>query len=363
MVVHRAARGVGLLLIASVVREPGGAWAQSPPGEYRPGPGMHDAVYADIALQDTRRGVDVPVRVRWPRVVGEMAGPAPLVIFSHGAGGSGEAFGDLTEHWATHGYVVALPTHADSVQARRRRGEDVSGLRDDPRAVLRGVDDLDRRADVALVLDSITELERTTGLAIDRGRIAMAGHSAGAFTTQMLAGVKVGIPAEAGAGAAPHERARARARERGALRSLGDARVRAAIVISGQGLTNPALSERSWEGVSIPLLVIAGSADVSPLEDGATPASRRDPYEYAPPGGKHLLFIEGATHSSYAGRRTSRLTGETPPTNVDAITSLVSFSTTAFLDAHLRADPEAREYLRSGEAASFPGAGVEWRSK
>jgi predicted dienelactone hydrolase len=322
---------------------------------------MHDAMYADIALQDVRRGVDVPVRVRWPRVVGEMAGPAPLVIFSHGAGGSGEAFGDLTEHWATHGYVVALPTHADSVRNRRRRGEDVSALRDDPHAVLRGVDMMDRRADVALVLDSITEMERTTGLAIDRGRIAMAGHSAGAFTTQMLAGVKVGIPAEVDAGGALRERLRAR--ERAALRSLGDARVRAAIVISGQGLTSPVLNERSWEDVSIPMLVIAGSADVSPLEDSVTPASRRDPYEMAPPGGKHLLFIEGATHSSYAGRRTSRLTGETPPTNVDAITSLVSFSTTAFLDAHLRADTEAQEYLRSGEIASYPGVIVEWRTK
>jgi predicted dienelactone hydrolase len=271
------------------------------------------------------------------------------VVFSHGAGGSRDAFPDLTAHWASHGYIVVLPTHADSIQLRRRSGEDLSRLQRDLDSLRRDVKPLDRLADVTFVLDSIGTLEQlVAGLRdkddagrIDRDRIAMAGHSAGALTTQMAAGVKV-------RGVAP-----------GALleaRSVGDPRIDAAILVSGQGTTNRMFTEQSWNELSKPMLVITGSKDIAAI-GSETPASRREPFEKAKPGDKYLVFINGATHSSYQGRGpAARLDREQPTdTELEMITSVTSSATLAFLDLYLKDDPAARAYLGSEALVAFSG--------
>jgi predicted dienelactone hydrolase len=271
------------------------------------------------------------------------------VVFSHGAGGSRDAFPDLTAHWASHGYIVVLPTHADSIQLRRRSGEDLSRLQRDLDSLRRDVKPLDRLADVAFLLDSTGVMEeRIAGLRdrsgagrIDRDRIAMAGHSAGALTAQMAAGVKV-------RGVAP-----------GALleaRSVGDPRIDAAILISGQGTTNRMFTEQSWNELSKPMLVITGSKDIAAI-GSETPASRREPFEKAKPGDKYLVFIDGATHSSYQGRGPAARLDREQPTDaeLEMITGVTSSATLAFLDLYLKDDPAARAYLGSEALVAFSG--------
>ena len=73
---------------------------------------------------------------------------------------SREAFAELTAHWASHGYVVVLPTHSDSIQLRRRSGQNLSALRRDLESLRRDVNPLDRLADVVFLLDAIGALER-----------------------------------------------------------------------------------------------------------------------------------------------------------------------------------------------------------
>ncbi len=194
-----AARGaVAVIIAACAVTATGRASAAGPDG-YKIGAGPWKVASQDLVLRDEKRQKDLEVRVRYPAVAQDAPGRFPLVVFSHGAGGSRDAFPDLTAHWASHGYIVVLPTHADSIQLRRRSGEDLSRLQRDLDSLRRDVKPLDRMADVTFVLDSIGALEqRVAGLRdqeglgrIDRGRIGMAGHSAGALTTQMAAGVKV----------------------------------------------------------------------------------------------------------------------------------------------------------------------------
>jgi len=276
-------------------------------------------------------------------------GRFPLVVFSHGAGGSRDAFPDLTAHWASHGYIVVLPTHADSIQLRRRSGEDLSRLQRDLDSLRRDVKPLDRLTDIVLLLDSIGVMEeRIAGLRdrdgngrVDRDRVGIAGHSAGALTTQMAAGVKV-------RGVVP-----------GALleaRSVGDPRIDAAILISGQGTTNRMFTDRSWSELSKPMLVITGSKDVAAI-GSETPASRREPFEKAKPGDKYLVFLEGATHSSYQGKGpAARLDREQPTdTELEMITSVTASATLAFLDLYLKDDPPARAYLGSEALVAFSG--------
>jgi predicted dienelactone hydrolase len=325
------------------------ASALAGPGAYKLEAGPWRAASQDLVLRDEKRQKDLEVRVRYPAVAQGAPGRFPFVVFSHGAGGSRDAFPDLTAHWASHGYIVVLPTHADSIQLRRRNGDDLSALRRDLDSLRRDVKPLDRLADLVFLLDSIGIIQdRIEGLRdrngdgrVDRDRIGMAGHSAGALTAQMAAGVKV-------RGAVP-----------GALleaRSVGDPRIDAAILVSGQGTTNRMFTDQSWSELSKPMLVITGSKDIAAI-GSETPASRREPYEKAKPGDKYLVFIEGATHSSYQGKGPGlRLDREQPPdAELTMITSVTSSSTLAFLDMYLKDDRGARAYLGSDALAAFSG--------
>jgi predicted dienelactone hydrolase len=343
-----ARRAVAVTIAACAITPTGRAAAAGTDG-YKIGPGPWKAASQDLVLRDEKRQKDLEVRVRYPDVAQGAPGRFPLVVFSHGAGGSRDAFPDLTAHWASHGYIVVLPTHADSIQLRRRSGEDLSRLQRDLDSLRRDVKPLDRLADIVLLLDSIGVMEeRIAGLRdrdgngrVDRDRIGAAGHSAGALTTQMAAGVKV-------RGAAP-----------GALleaHSVGDPRIDAAILISGQGTTNRMFTAQSWNELSKPMLVITGSKDVAAIGN-ETPASRREPFDRAKPGDKYLVFIDGATHSSYQGKGPGlRLDREQPSdVELEMITSVTSSSTLAFLDSYLKDDPAARVYLGSKALVAFSG--------
>ena len=317
------------------------------PGPYKVG------VVEEILLQDAAQDSDLPVKVRYPK---DAPGPLPVVIFSHGAGGSGDAFPELTEHWASYGYVVLLPTHADSIQLRRQKGERVAGLIANPRQVIDAVRPMQRLADVKLILDSLgTFEEKIPALKgadgkgnLDRERIGMAGHSAGALTTQIAAGVLT------------------RTTLMGGAKDVGDKRIRAAILISGQGTTNRMFTKDSWSQLDKPMLVITGSLDSLSLTH-ETPESREEPYDLAKAGDKYLLFIEGATHSSYAGKATSVLLGEKPTSDIHMITDVTAAATLAFLDAYVGGDERARArakaYLESEKIVAFSGKYATWKRK
>jgi len=63
---------------------------------------------------DAARSRDLPVKLYFPI---EGAGPFPVIIFSHGVGGSREAFTYLGETWASHGYVAVFLQHPGTDEA------------------------------------------------------------------------------------------------------------------------------------------------------------------------------------------------------------------------------------------------------
>lgn len=334
---------------------------QKTPAPYKLEPGPYNTVTVKtIKLKDDKRAKDLEIIVRAPATRTDATkGEAPdekfpLIVFSHGAGGSSEAFSDLSEHLASHGYVVVHPTHSDSLKLRRQNGEKIN-LREEMKTIVSKVDSPDRVADVKLILDSLDRIESLVeGLRsragtgrIDRDRIAMTGHSAGALTTQIIAGVRIRGP---------------RWGHALQIKSHGDPRIKCAIVISGQGLTNLMFTDASWSELSTPMLVMTGSLDVSGVSN-ETPESRRHPFELAKPGDKYLLWIEGATHASYQGKSAARLLAENPTTDVDVIAKCVAATSVAFLDKYLKGDEAGLEFLKSDAVSAMSDGKASVTSK
>ena len=114
------------------------------------------------------------------------AGPRPVVVFSHGNGGTRIQSVYLTEWLATHGFVVAAPDHVGNTFA-----EMINKDKAIPPAEAASV----RPVDVSRSLDALLAASDAadgvlSGVA-DPERVAVAGHSFGAFTALRVAGATI----------------------------------------------------------------------------------------------------------------------------------------------------------------------------
>ena len=188
---------------------------------------------ATFALKDEKRSKTLEMTVVWPQAPLEAnaKSPAqfPLVVFSHGLGGSDEAFPFLADYLAARGYVVIRPTHADSAKYMKTPGEFIR----DPRASAKKLDLRDRVQDLVFILDSLAAIEKGPlggggvgeNILIDRARIAAAGHSAGALTTMLATGTQARALDKTVASYAA------------GIKSIAEPRFKAGVVISGAGIS------------------------------------------------------------------------------------------------------------------------------
>jgi predicted dienelactone hydrolase len=276
----------------------------------------------DLTLHDEARGKNLPYKVSFP----DGDGLYPVIVFSHGFGGHKDAFAAISRHWASHGYIVIHPTHADGMQRRqfdRAAGGGPYG-RLGMGGLVRGLNDpvriADRVADIVLLMDSLAEIAKATpALAgrIDAERIGVGGHSFGAYTAMLIGGVTVDLGGGRG-------------------RSFRDERVRCILPISAQGTGQQGLTERSWAGLTIPMMTITGTRDRGVGGQGVE--WKKEPYAFSSPGDKYLVVIDGANHLSFGGALRPR--GE-------EITGILKLGSTRFWDAWLKNSQPARDYLQS----------------
>ena len=281
-------------------------------------PGRFDIdTVEELVLRDQKRGKDLPLRITYPRG----GDRHPLVVWSHGAGGSKDNYQPIVTHWVSHGYVVIQPTHSDSRSLGTRLGD-----------ALRFQDWPSRPADVSFVLDSLDELEKLIpALAgrIDRSAIGVGGHSFGANTAQLIGGAKA-YPAATRV-----------------ERSFADPRVAAVMLLSGQGV-GEMLRRNSWEDFRRPMFVMTGSAD-GPTRTGQPAEWRRQPYELSPPGDKYLVWVEGLDHGF--GGITGVFFNPRNKPNPEHV-AWTKFVTLAFWEAYLKQHDAARAWLRSDRLAA-----------
>lgn len=233
-----------------------------------------------VALPDTwhdaARGRAVPILLR----PAQAAGRRPAVILSHGLGGSREGLRYLGQGLAEAGFVALHLQHAGSDEAVWRGAADRSA------ALAAAVVDVGNA--VARLQDglfAVTELLRRAEMPgdalygrVDPGRLAVAGHSYGAWTVQHLLGQR--IPGG----------------DRGL--ALPDRRLSAGIALSPsppRGLP----ARLAFARVTAPILHVTGTQDHGWVE-GATPEDREIPFRAIAAPGQALAVFEGATHAAFA---------------------------------------------------------------
>jgi predicted dienelactone hydrolase len=236
----------------------------------------------DETWRDAQRGRDVPVRIRVPA----SGGPWPVVLFSHGLGGSREGADAWGDAWAAAGCVVVHLQHAGSDSAVLRKG--LFSLR----AAANVEQFIARVGDVRFALDEITRRQRAGAVPwpdIRLDAIGLAGHSFGAQTTQALAGQRFPVPG-----------------------SLADARVKAFIALSPSSHRSRLSVQQQFGAIDRPFFAITGSLDGDPFGGFKTGVSRAAVYDGLPPGRRALLWLDGADHMSFAGNAARRIDGRGP---------------------------------------------------
>jgi predicted dienelactone hydrolase len=301
-----------------------------------------------VEVVDTGRDRRVPLKLYLP----SGADALPVVLFSHGLGGSREGGRGWGEHWASHGFLSIHLQHPGSDESIARGGdgardgrgqaegkapgEGTGRMRDAVREAMTPRAFADRVADVRFVLDLLErEPARIHAGAVRRDpkRIGLSGHSYGARTTLAVAGERV--PFSAG--------------------EFVDARVRAGIAFSPMAPPPPESWPRRFGLIAIPLLSVTGTLDRD-IIGGATPDARREPFRHMPPGDKYLLVLEGADHMVFNAHDGGRLPAAA---NQPAILAHVRAVTLAFWKAYLAGDADARRWLAGdGVRAALGGAGV-----
>ena len=307
--------------------EASGTPAAAPP-TWKATRGPHEIESFSEVWRDEGRSRDVPVKIWWPKLEGR----APVVVFSHGLGGTRENYAHHGQHWSSHGYVVVHLQHLGSddgvwrgvsrpMESLQKAVTDVENLLARPRDVSFAIDELTRRAAREdWFLAGRLELEA----------IAVAGHSFGAYTALCAAGRDLVLPG-------------------GGKLEVSDPRVKACIAMSPQGNARER-SNASWREFACPVLHMTGTHDTSPIRGDSKPAERRIPFDTIDRAEQYLLILDGAEHSAFGD--TLRGFGRRNP----AHEPLIFASSTAFLDAYLRADAKALAWLRDGGFALQLGA-------
>ena len=274
-----------------------------------------------LYLLDASRQRNLGLKIYLPT---SAVGQLPVVVFSHGLGGSQWGYAYLGQHLAAHGYVCIHCTHPGSdwllwegkgpgaaMVNLRRSVEDPANWRNRPR-------------DISFIIDHLSDLVgQVPALAghLDTGRIAVAGHSFGSYTALALVGLRPSLP-------------------EGPV-DLADPRVRAVVAMSPQG-SGGVQQPDCWSGITRPVLLITGSQDEQPFSgSNHCLAWRLESWMGIPEGVKSLLILDGATHMTFSAGGM----GEKPdPGKLEAVCVAV----TAFLDARLNGQDFVPPVVRGG---------------
>ena len=141
----------------------------------------------DFDWDDATRQRAVPARLYWPA---RSAGPVPLLVFSHGIGGSREGYSYLGRHWAAQGAASLHVQHVGSDKALWFGNP--FGMVGRLQAAAQEREALQRVRDLRFALDRLLDpAVFAPGEQIDRRRIVAAGHSYGANTSLLAVGARV----------------------------------------------------------------------------------------------------------------------------------------------------------------------------
>jgi len=290
------------------------------------------AAQIELTVNDEARGRDIPLRVYLP--ANDKA--EPVVLFSHGLGGSRAGSAFLGNHWAARGYVAVFLQHPgsdDSVWKDEALKNPMESLRRaaSPENLLL------RAQDIRAVLDGLKtwNISKTNRLAgrLDLAKVGMSGHSFGAVTTEAVSGETLPFTGQ----------------------KLTDSRIKAALAFS-PSTPHSISATQAFSAVKIPWMLMTGTKDLAPIGN-ADLQSRLAVYPALHSAPKYELVLHNAEHSIFTDRA---LPGDREPRNPNHHRVILALST-AFWDVYLRGDSEALEWLKGNGPRSVMEAEDQWQ--
>lgn len=267
-------------------------------------------------FRDRKRHLEVPLTVHFPRGL-EAGQRCPVVVFSPGLGAHPQATRFLEKHLASHGYLVLQPSHL---------GSDWGAVfTRTPLGAFTQRELLNRVNDIRLTL-SLLEDGRLPSHLLARAepeRMALVGHSFGAMTAQAIAGVPV------------HD-------NEGRPLELADSRFQAFIGMSPFGDCFPTrrlgFDLSNYGKITRPCLFMSGDKDdLFTLGKGAQ--THLGPFQKVASAIRYHVLIGNTRHADF-----SEILGVVRKQTSQVVNS----TSTAFLDAYLKENSEARDYLENG---------------
>jgi len=286
----------------------------------------------DLTVHDAKRNRDIPLRIYLPT----NSALAPVVLFSHGLGGSRAGSAFLGEHWAARGYLAVFLQHPgsdDSVWKNESREDRLGAMKQ-----AASLDNfLLRVEDVPAVLNQLeiwnSEKSHRLSGRLDLKKIGMSGHSFGAVTTEAVSGESLPLGGQ----------------------KYTDARIKAAVVFSPSAPRGGSAA-KAFGDVKIPWLLMTGTKDLSPIGN-ADMNSRLAVYPALQGAPKYEVVLHNAEHSVFTDRP---LPGDHEPRNPNHHRVILALST-AFWDAYLRGDAEARAWLNGTGPRSVMEVDDKWQ--
>ena len=285
---------------------------------------QYDIKTEEFSLKFEELNKQLPVRISYP--IGKTR--FPVIVFSHGNGSKGDMYKGFTDYWASHGYVVIQPTHMDSTSLGFKTKRD--NMREMYQQILQVTDT--RRQDMSFIVDSLDLIETIVPDLkdkLDRTKLVAAGHSMGAATAMIVAGMTLLNPMD------------------GYAETSDETRFKVLLMISDPG-TMTLMPKEPWKGVRVPTLISTGTKDFSDVGSDRIKA----PFKYKIPDSltrslspHHYVLIEGADH--YLGGLICRTDVPGPPQH-EALRIAAATSIT-FLDAYVKNDLDAWRSMRFGD--------------
>jgi len=299
-------RRFNALLLAAALPLPGQARAQPAQAPYR---------VIDFDWVDAARSRPVPARLYWPAQPAAGAG-VPLVVFSHGIGGSRQGYSYLGKHWSSRGVASLHVQHVGS-DAALWRGNPF-GVVGRLQAAAREGEAIARTADLRFALDQmLSEETGALGAAVDRRRLVAAGHSYGANTTLLAIGAQVV--------------------RQGHAVPCRDDRFSAAVVISAPPFYGEPNLAAVLGPVAVPTVHVTATDDVIEIPGYRSGASdRRAVFDAIGDPRKLLAVFQGGSHSVFTDRAFTGGAALNP--RVKAATAELAL---AFLDLAFQGDDTA----------------------
>jgi dienelactone hydrolase len=233
----------------------------------------------DLDWADPARQRPVPVRLYLPAQAAA-ARPVPLVVFSHGIGGSRSGYSYLGSHFAAEGYASLHLQHVGSDRGLWTGGS--------PLALVGRLQGAAQEAEaIARVHDLRFALDQALGgefaPLLDGQRVVAAGHSYGANTTLLASGARV-------------------VRD-GQTLDLREPRLRAAIVISAPPFYGESSLEPILGPVRLPSLHVSATEDIIRIPGYYSgPEDRVAVFDAIGSPRKALAMFNGGSHSMFTDR-------------------------------------------------------------